>query len=163
MANYKLVLDDDLKDEFLLIAMHCTEAEYKMAYLLNQKLGIQLKRCKLDLDYSMDGLEISFPHYEYEDELDYVAFDLLSNKCKTPRAKTVASGGLFADEESETLYTEYLLPELDRVDYLLKVSSEIGQVPVRKLLMDINEINPVISAYEVDISKMKSKHNLIFD
>ena len=163
MANYKLVLEDDFRDDFNLIALHCTEPDYKMAYLLNDRLGIQLKRCRVDLDYSKDGLEISFAHYDYEDALDYMDFDLLSNKCKTPRARTVASGGLFDDTESESLYTEYLLPELDKVDYLLKVNSDYNQVPIRKLLLDINEVDQVISAYEVELAGLKSKHNLIFD
>ena len=163
MANYKLVLDDDLKEEFLLIAIHCTEPDYKMAFLLNQHLGFQLNRCRLDLDYSKGGLEISFPHYEFEDELAYIGYDLLANKCKTPQARTIASGGLFSDETAEELYNEYLLPELQKVDYLLKVSSDYGVVPKRKLLNDINEVNQVISAYEVEVNTLKSKHNLIFD
>ena len=163
MANYKLVLDDDLREDFLLIAMHCTEPDYKMAYLLNQCLGIQLKRCRVDLDYSKNGLEISFPHFDYEDELSYTEYDLLANKCKTRQARTIASGGLFSEETSEELYNEYLIPELQKVDYLFKVSSEDGVVPTRKLLHDINEVNQVISAYEVEVNTLKSKHNLIFD
>jgi hypothetical protein len=163
MANYKLILEDDFKDEFTLIAIHCSEESYKMAYLLNTHLSLQLQRRRTDLDFSKQGLEISFPWFEFEDSFAYANYDLLANKFKTVGARTVASGGLFGIEDSEEQITEFLLPEMKTVDYLLKISSDSQEVPVRKLLHDLNEINQVISAYSIEVEKLKSKNNLIFD
>ena len=163
MANYKLILDDDYKDEFTLIAIHCSEDPYKMAYLLNKHLSLQLQRKRTDLDFSKQGLEISFPWFEFEDQTDYTYYDLLANKCKSVSARTVASGGLFETEESEELITEHLLPEMKTADFLLKITSDFQVVPVRSVLHDINTINQVISAYTVEVDKLKSKNNLIFD
>ena len=100
MANYKLILEDDFKDEFTLIAIHCSEEAYKMAFLLNQHLSLQLKRRRTDLDFSKQGLELSFPWFEFEDEYEYTTYDLLANSFKTINARTIASGGLFNDEAS---------------------------------------------------------------
>ena len=163
MANYKLILEEDFNDDFSLLAIHCSEDAYKMAYLLNRNLGLKLHRRRTDLDFSKQGLEISFPWYEFEDEQEYTAYDLLSNKHKTVAARTVASGGLFGGEDSEEMVIEYLIPEFRNVDYFLKISSDSLQLPLRKLVHDINEINEVISVYTVEIDQLKSKHNLIFD
>ncbi len=163
MANYKLILDEDFREDFILIAIHCSVEAYKMAYLLNKHLRIRLKRRPVDLDFSIDGLEITFPRYEFEDETDYISYNLLANKCKTERARTVASGGLFGNTKAGEIITEYLIPENKQVDYFLKVFSDDDKVPLRKMLAEINEINEVISAYTADTDKLKSKNNLIFD
>lgn len=163
MANYKLVLDDDIKDDFILIAIHCSVEAYKMAYLINRFVGLKLERRRVDLDFSKKGLEVTFPWFEFEDKNEYTAYDLLANKCKSRSAHTVASGGLFGGGGSEELITEFLLPELKTVDFLLKITSDFEQVPIRKLLNDINEINEVISAYQLQTDDLRSRNNLIFD
>ena len=33
MASHKLILEDDYQEEFSLIAIHCSEEPYKMAYI----------------------------------------------------------------------------------------------------------------------------------
>lgn len=163
MANYKLILDDDFRDEFALIAIHCGIEAYKMAYLINNHLHLKLKRKRVDLDFSKDGLEITFPWFEFEDEIAYVSYDLIANKCKTERARTVASGGLFGNTKADEIITEYLLPEVRKVDYLLKITYEDSKIPIRKLILNLNEINEIISAYELSPDQLKSKNNLIFD
>ena len=122
MANYKLILEEDFNTDFSLLAIHCSEDAYKMAYLLNRAdLGLKLHRRRTDLDFSKQGLEISFPWYEFEDEQEYTTYDLLSNKFKTVSARTVASGGLFGEEDSEEIVTESnLIPELAERGLLFK-------------------------------------------
>ncbi len=163
MANYKLVLGDDIKDEFTLIAIHCTVEAYKMAYLINNHLALQLHRLREDLEFSKVNVEITFPQFEFEDNNEYITYNLLANKCKTISAGTVASGELFEEESSEEFVTHYVLPELKTVDFLLKITSDYKQVSLRKLLLDINEINEVISAYNIETNTLRSKNNLIFD
>ncbi|MDX1463254.1 MAG: IPExxxVDY family protein [Marinirhabdus sp.] len=163
MAHYKLILEDDVKEEFALIAIHCSEEAYKMAFLLNQLVHLRLQRRRTDVDYSNDGLEITFPLFQFEDQTHYTTYDLVANKCKTMLAHTVASGNLFGDGTTEDMVTKYLIPELKKVDFLLKITSDYDAIPLRKLLMQINEINQVISAYTIETDQLKSKDNLIFD
>ncbi len=75
----------------------------------------------------------------------------------------MASGGLFGDEIHEEVVTKYLLPEFKKVDFFLKIASEYDTKPIRKLLMQLNEIDQVISAFIVEVSEVKSRENLIFD
>tara|TARA_R100000935_G_scaffold13736_5_gene27686 strand:- start:113113 stop:113604 length:492 start_codon:yes stop_codon:yes gene_type:complete len=163
MANHKLILDDAVGDDFSLIAIHCSEEAYKMAFLLNKYVHLRLERRRRDLDFSTEGLEITFPLFDFEHENQYTTYHLVANKCKTVAAHIVGSGGLFGDEIQEQVSTKFLLPEFKKVDYFLKVSSEYDTTPIRKLLMQLNEIDQVISAFIVEVSEVKSRENLIFD
>ncbi len=163
MANHKLILDEDIGIDFSLIAIHCSEEAYKLAFLLNKHIQLRLHRRRRDLDFSKDGLEITFPLFNFENENQYTTYHLVANKCKTVAAHTVGSGGLFGDEITEEVMTRYLLPEFKKVDFFLKISSEYETTPIRKLLMQLNEIDQVISAFKVEVSEIKSSENLIFD
>jgi hypothetical protein len=163
MANHKLILEGDFQEEFSLIAIHCSEEPYKMAYMLNKRMSLRLSRTKLDVDFSSQGLDISFPLFEYEDELSYIIYNLISNKNKSLTAKFQSSGGLFSNVSSEKTITTFLLKEFKNVDYFLKIQSDYEKVSTRKLISTINEIEQVISAYTIESEKIKSKNNLIFN
>jgi len=163
MAIHKLILEDDFNNEFSLIAIHCSEEAYKMAYMLNKYVSLQLERKPLDLDFSNNGLDVTFPIYEYEDELSYILYNLVSNKSKSLSAKVHSSGGLFDKIASEKTVTTYLLKEFKNVDFFLKIHSDYEKVPTRNLISTINDIEQVISAYSVEIKNIKAKNNLIFN
>lgn len=163
MALHKLILEDDLDDLFSLIAIHCGVEEYKMAYLLNQHLGMQLKRNRVDLDFQRDGKLVTFAMYEFEDKKHHIRFNLIAN-VSNPQIHILESDGnpmtsLFSDRDN----TYYLLPELRKVDYFIRIDCEYGEPPLREILSEINKIKHVISAYSVDVTRIKSKNNLIFD
>lgn len=162
MAHHKLILEDDFKEDFSLIAIHCSEEAYKMAYLLNKFVSLHLQRREVDLDYSNNGLQITFALYEFENAMLYTTYNLVGNKCKSLVANVQSSSGLFGDSASETV-TTYLLPEYKKVDFFLKISSDFEVIPLRKLVANINEIKQVISAYVIVTDDVKSKSNLIFD
>jgi len=163
MATYKILLEDDFAEDFSLVAIHCSEEAYKMAYLLNQHLNLRLERKKLDLDFTHDNLEISFPIFEFEDQFQYTKYYLTSNKCKSNVANTTDSVGLFGKDISERIRVTNLLPEFKKVDFFLKVETDFKNSPLRKNIALINEIKQVISAYEIDVSQIKSNNNLIFN
>lgn len=163
MANHKLIYDEDFEENFTLIAIHCSEEAYKMAFLMNQHLSLKLKRKQTDLDFSTEGLLITFPLYDFEDVHKYTHFYLVANKCKSVEASLQSSGGLFSEMVSEKATVHYLLPEFKKVDYILKIYSDFETVPLRKFLSEINEIKQVISAYTLEMDNIKSKNNLIFD
>lgn len=163
MGHLKLLLDDDYKEEFSLIAIHCSEESYKMAFLINKQLGLCLKREKLDLDYSSNGLAVTFPLFQFTSNIQYNTYYLVANKCRSMEANVQSSGGLFGNDTSEKMVATYLLPEYKKVDFFMKIQSEFENIPLRKIIANINEIKQVISAYEVEIDNLKSKNNLIFD
>lgn len=162
MTSHKLWLDDDLEEDFSLLAIHCSAEAYKMAFLLNKFLGLQLKRKRVDLDFSMNGLDVTFPLFKFDDEFQYTTYFLVANKCKSKTAQLNSAGGLFEELETNKMVTAYLLPEFKKVDFFLKIESDFDRIPLRKTLAELNDIKEVISSYEVDQEKIKSNKNLIF-
>ena len=163
MAIHKIVLDDDFAEDFSLVAIHCSEEAYKLAFLLNQKLNLSLHRRKSDLEFSTGDLEVIFPIFDFEDEFQYTNYHLVANKCKSKIAVTDAEGELFTQSISERSVISHLLPEIPGADYFLKIESDFEQIPLRKNIALINEVKQVISAYEVDANQIKSNNNLIFN
>lgn len=162
MAIHKILLDDDFAEDFSLIAIHCSEEAYKVAFLLNQYLDLSLKRKSTDLHFSADKLEVSFPIFEYENKFQYTYYYLVGNTCKSRMLSKPGDGELFGEAGSEKIITTHLLPEFNRADYFLKIESDFQSLPLRKNIARLNEIKQIISAYEVDTSQIKSNNNLIF-
>lgn len=163
MAHHRLVLEDDTNEHYTLLAIHCSEEPYKLAFMLNRALSVQLKRKSLDLDFSNKGLEVTFPIFEYKNRLNHSFFHLVANKCFSRSAKVHSSGGLFEEIESEKTITTYLLPEFKTVDFIFKILDDYENVSIRNLITKISEIEQVISVYKIENHKVKSKSNLIFD
>lgn len=163
MANHKLLFDDEFEEPFTLIAIHSSEEEYKVAYLMNKHLHTRFHRRKVDIDFTFDGLTTHFPIFDYTDEINYNQFYLVANKCRTFEASLQSSGGLFAEMDSEKAKDHFLLPEFKKVDYFLKIYSDFENITVSTFTSEINKIKQIISAYIVETDNIKSKNNLIFD
>jgi len=159
--GHRLVLDDDFEEDYSLIAIHCSEEAFKMAYMINRHLGLRLRRERLDLDFSLNGLEVTYPLFHFDNEQQYISYYLVSNKCKTHHAQLNSAGGLFAGQDLTKL-TTHLLPEFKQVDYFLKIESDYESIPLRRTVSQLNEIKEVISSYIVENDKIKSTKNLIF-
>ena len=163
MANHKLNFDEEFEEPFTLIAIHCSEEEYKVAYLMNKFLNTRFKRRNVDIDLTFDGLITTFPIFDFTDEINYTQYHLVSNKCRTLDASLQSSGGLFADIDSDKAKDHFLLPEFKKVDFFLKIYSDFENVSASTFISQINKIKQIISAYIVETDNIKSKNNLIFD
>lgn len=163
MAKYKLSFDDEQEEPFTLIAIHSSEEDYKVAYLINQHLNFCFKRRRLDIDLPSDGMMVSFPLFYFEDVFNYNQFFLIVNKCRTVQAALQSTGGLFSEVDSEKATDHYLLPEFKKVDYFLKIYSDFENIPLQTLVSQINNIDQIVSAHVVETENIKSKNNLIFD
>ncbi|HLV14547.1 MAG TPA: IPExxxVDY family protein [Xanthomarina sp.] len=161
MAIKKLSLDDFFDDEgFTLIGIHTSLEDYRLAYLLNSKLKIHLKRKKHDIDFSNNAW---YSIYEWDDEKQLVTWNLVSNICKLETTNSEISNSLFSDSGNFT-ETFYLLPELKKVNFLLKISDEqLAFSETQRLINDIQDIPQIVTAYSIDIDTLKSKNNLIFN
>ena len=159
MALHKLVVDDFYDTAFSLIAVHCRLEDYRFAYLLNTHLNLRLQRCNQDLD--VNYFSSSYSVYEWEDEINYTYWHLISNVCKKEEDALQSSGSLFT-ERQRVLKTYHLIPELKQVDFLLKIESDAHDVNERKVLLGLQKIPQLITAYSVDQESIKMKDCLIF-
>ena len=161
MAVHKLILDDVFDESvFTLIAIHCTIEDYRLAYLLNKFLRINLCRKRFDLDFKNGKSAYSI--YNWEDKKQLIDWNLVSNMCKTNDYTQINSGLLFETTQSITK-TYNLLPELKTVNYLLKIDDELNIVKEKYIINTILSIPQIATAYTVNQSQLKSKDNLIFN
>jgi hypothetical protein len=56
----------------------------------------------------------------------------------------------------------YLIPEKAQADYLLMIKDENYPISVSNVISSLKEITFVLTAFEIDVSTLKSKDNLIF-
>lgn len=145
--------DDFCEEDYVLIALHSGLEDYALAYALNRALKINLKRSKTDLDISD---ETSFPIYEWKDKLNERHWTLIVNT--SVKEEYLEVHDLFSNETSSTVY--HVLPEYRDVDYLLKVEQEEDEAD-SGMLDSILEIPKIITAYQIETDKLKSKQNLI--
>ena len=144
---------DDLEKDYKLIAIHSDIEPYKLAFEINKKLKIQLKRSSFDLSFK--NKSSIFDLYKHISEVFNTKLYLILNK--STDKKKIEGPLLF-----ENLYEQsYLIPELRKAQYLLKI--EGGGFNIDNLLKKLNEIDNVISSYRAEISSIKSKYNLIFE
>jgi len=95
MALHKLLLNDFYDATYKLIAIHCRLEDYRLAYLLNQSLNLKLERNPSDLDFNYTSS--SYAIYEWNNEADYITWNLITNVCKKEEESLSSSGTLFSD------------------------------------------------------------------
>jgi len=158
MALHKLVVDDFYDDTYKLIAIHCGLEDYRLAYLLNRSLDLNLTRKEEDLDF--EYLKSSYSIFEWNNTSQYVTWNLISNVCKKEE-DSLYSTGLFQTNQ-RVLKTFNLVPEYKRVDFFIKISDEIQNVNEKIILNRLQSIPQIVTSYSVNPSELKSKDHLIF-
>lgn len=159
MALHKLVVDDFYDASYSLLAVHCRLEDYRLAYLLNKHLDLNLKRLPQDLDYKYFAATYSI--YEWIDTEYFTSWHLISNVCHKEEDSLQSSGSLFAS--AGKVYKKYhLLPELKNVDFLIKISVDDHYFNEKQALEKLQAIPQIITTYTVDVDQIKSKDNLIF-
>jgi hypothetical protein len=159
MATHKLLVDDFYDASFSLIAVHCRLEDYRFAYLLNKNLNLRFKRSENDLD--INYFSSSYSIYEWNDEINYTTWHLISNICKKEEDALQSSGSLFT-ERSKAIKTYNLIPEYKKVDYFLKVESDAQKINEGLLVSRLKDLPQLITAYVVNPETIKSKDYLIF-
>ena len=162
MQSHKMFLEDIYEDPFYLIAIYASIDEYRMAYLLNKLLQLRLKRETRDVDLSYKNFQAMYALYSYKDARNHSTYHLVSNKFKGEAIKILSSGSLFKEEEVSPQEI-HLVPEYKKADFFLKIEEGIDDKEFRVLVNKINQISQVQAAHVVNIEKLKSKQNLIFE
>lgn len=158
MALHRLTVDDFYDGSFTLIAIHSRIEDYRLAYLLNKKLGLKLKRRPNDLD--VDYSTASYSIFEWKNETRYETWNLVSNLCKKEESRLQSTGLLFNDEKS--FRTHHLISEYKNVDFFIKIANDVQDLNEKAILKTLQTIPQIITSYTVDPLNIKSKDHLIF-
>ncbi len=142
MKKNKLVASFEF--DFSLLAIVSQLKEYKMAWYLNEELGISLIKQADVVFQFIDSVKLYISNYKYETEHNSVR--LLINRS--------------LEESSST--KRHLIPELKQFDYLMLMEGtddNLDPFITRNHLRNVPGIQ-LISVIEVE--PLKSKENLIF-
>lgn len=162
MAILKLHLDEFDEIDYDLIAIHSVLEDFRLAYFINQKLPIVLSKSKEDIGVTIKEGEAFFSKYAFDDAKNGIDWYLLPNKNEVIVKKRSVGQNLFLDTAVEIATKVYLLPELKKVDYFLKIKNNKGTFDLNQIIKQINSIERIASVYAVIPEKIKSKNNLIF-
>lgn len=154
MGTTHKIIEAFCEESFSLLAIHSSMEDHTLVYALNSLLKTMLKRSRNDLDISTD---ISFPFFEWKDELNHRYWTLTTNT--VGKEEFADNEGLFQNESSFTRY--HLVPEYREVDYFLKIEQDDTE-NTPAIVKSILSIPGIITAYSIDITNLKSKRNLIF-
>jgi hypothetical protein len=162
MALLKLHLDDFDEIDYDLIAIHSVLEDYRLAYFINQKLPIILSRSNDEIGVTIKEGEAFFLKYIYNDLKNDIVWSLISNKNEIVIKKNSSGQNLFLNAAVEIATKVYLLPELKKVDYFLKIKNNRDTFDIEQIIKTINTIERISTVYAVIPEKIKSKNNLIF-
>ena len=140
MKKAKLLVEPTF--DFELLGLVSPIREYRMAWLINKEMDLNLvKADDLELEFlNAPKLEIS----QYFLSLPHGFIQLLKNK---------------ALNSSQQL--AYLIPELKNLDYFLLVQDETEQMQLSTFIDQLAKNSLIQSIVRIDISKLKSKENLL--
>jgi predicted SnoaL-like aldol condensation-catalyzing enzyme len=159
MTIYKLALEDFDEIDYNLIAIHASQQDYRLAYKINQELNISLRKNSVEIGVNTKQKTAFFSRFSFEDNEKKSSWDLIQNKQIIEHSNVEKSTNLFENEMISN--SIYLLTELKKVDFFLKISQETTQ-KINKIISKIQKINFVETAYEINANQIKSKNNLIF-
>ncbi|MGC4040788.1 MAG: IPExxxVDY family protein [Flavobacterium sp.] len=162
MAVHKLHIDEFDEIDYQLIAIHTSLEDYRLAYFINQKLPIILKKSDCNIQISNKEGETQFTRFIFEDEKGGISWDLIQNQNEIVLSSASSNQGLFAESDNNFSSKVYLIPEFRKVDYFLKIENAAESFDVLKVTNEIKKIDAISTVYPVDVENIKSKNNLIF-
>lgn len=140
----KRKLDAEVDYDFSLFGIITAIKGHKLAWLLNNKLDLQLDKAE-DIEMKfLKSQNLIISNYLYETE--HCHLRLLKNKS--------------VDESGEN--SAFLVPELNRFDYLIIIRGFEGPFTNQTMKEKISSIPKVDFVQIFDIENLKSKENLIF-
>jgi len=157
----KLLLNKYIDLDFKLIGINASLEPFKMAFLINKHLNMQFKRTQHDAELIYNKYSIYFALYAYHDTKTDTKFYFIQNKSKYTNIKNEQGLSLFDGQKQ--IMGKRLIDSKLQSDYLIKIEDEFDRFKIKKLIIDLNEIPQLISAYEITVDSINSPENLIFE
>lgn len=162
MAVLKLYLDEFDEVDYDLIAIHSSLEEYRLAYFINQELPIILSKSKDEIGVTVKEGEAFFSKYTFEDQNNDVLWSLIQNKNEIVVQKKSTGQNLFLNTNVEIATKVFLISDLKKVDYFLKIENNKTVLNTEEILNKLKKIDRISAVYSVIPDTIKSKNNLIF-
>ncbi len=162
MAIHKLDIDEFDEIDYCLIAIHTALEDFRLAYFINQHLSINLSKNKNEIHINIKKGETHFARFYFYEEEKFTSWNLIQNKNEVVGREEKINQDLFSNSNQEIVTKVFLLPELKKADYFLKIENNGDTKQVSKIMTKLKAIKSISTAYIVDAQTIKSKNNLIF-
>lgn len=138
----KLKLDFEFEIDFFLLGLSCHIPDYRLAWLLNKTLDIDLERKEdIDLKLNRKNDEGFFSYFQHDDQESFTTINLISNRCEK---------GYFANEVKQLdFFLQLWLPNSEE-DELISLKKKIKTCP------------QIITCVNLNPEELKSKNNFLF-
>lgn len=147
----KRILQVDYDYDFLLIGI-CTHAkDYRLCWEINKILEIKLERVDdtmLNTHTKDFGVKKGASHGELSAYSIYFCEEEESNNCFHVISNKSSNGILIIEQK--------------QVDYFLRIKGNNDSDYQVELIKKLKNISIVLTAYEIDLNKLKSKHKFLF-
>ena len=161
MAIHKLDLGEFDEINYHLIAIHTSLEDYRLAFFINKKLPINLSKSENEIQINIKEGETKFSRYYYHAIEKEISWNLIQNKNEVIGQKEKINQDLFSNSSQEVATKVFLLPELKKVDYFLKIESD-DDLEIAAIVKKLKTIKSLSTVYVVETENIKSKNNLIF-
>ncbi len=163
MATLKLYIDEFEELDFLLLAIHTSLEDYRLAYFLNQKLQLNLRKNNDEIKIKNKEENTFFSRFTFEDVKNDFFWNLIENENEIIlKNNNNTNQGLFSQIKNSFTTKDYLLPEYKKVNYFLKIDAPKESIIPSEIATKIKSINKINTVYFIDLENIKSKNNLIF-
>lgn len=130
--------------DFSLLAAVSQLKEYKLAWLINRTLRLELAKCD-DVTFEFLGKgNLSISNFLFQTE--HSSLRLLKNRSYTEGA----------------LGHSFLIPELKKFDYLIMIQGFEDSFTLSQIMERLREMEGLQFLKQIDVQSLKSKENLIF-
>lgn len=138
----KHILSFEPEVDFEMIGLCSHHSDYRLAWSINNKLGLKLIKSKEDYQLTNKKGEITSSHssYEYEDEQNRLNYYLVKNK----------SQGRF------------LVHEKPSIDFFLFLC-ENNAIEIETLIEKLKVVPSILGAYQFDPEDIASTEDLVFN
>lgn len=137
--KYTLTIDYEI--DFDLIGISSHHSDYRLAWNINEKIGLNLAKC--DEDYFLTdkkGDAVSnHSMYSFEDEENRLTYYLIKNKH----------------------HGKFLISEKPTIDFFLFLHDNIA-IELDKLMNDLKSVPSILGVYEFDPVEIGSAENIVF-
>ncbi|MCH7411665.1 IPExxxVDY family protein [Belliella sp. DSM 111904] len=140
MKKTKLLVDNIF--EFELLGFIAPLKDYKMAWVINNCLDVNLVKSKDFELHFLDDSSMIISQYMIEKEHGYV--QLLKNR-----------------SVNENVNIRYLIPELRIMDYFLLIQDYTEELDINLYIERLSKSNLIQNVVKLDVNKLKSKENLL--
>lgn len=136
---HKLAIE--IESDYSLIGIASHENDYRLSWAINKSLGLDLKKKEdLTLDHPKNKILINYSLFIFDDENNYITYNLISNKSEKG----------------------FLIPEMKNIDFVLRVSGSPDQNLLNDLLFKLKKIDIVITAFQINEVSEKLRKKLMF-